>query len=122
MSINSIGGPRSLELARQLARSPRVSPTSDASAGVAQVATQATETTQPSEGSAFAEALGDLARDVNHSQHVAENAATDFAEGRSDDIHGTMIKLQEADVKLRLLGNVRNRALEAYREIMRMGA
>ncbi|MEM7605038.1 MAG: flagellar hook-basal body complex protein FliE [Myxococcota bacterium] len=70
----------------------------------------------------FAETLSDFVSDVNASQESAESASADFADGRSDDIHGTMIKLQEADIKLRLLGNVRNRALEAYREIMRMGA
>jgi flagellar hook-basal body complex protein FliE len=33
-----------------------------------------------------------------------------------------MILMQEADVSLRLAVNVRNRAIEAYREVMRMGA
>ena len=53
---------------------------------------------------------------------TAEAKAADFADGRSNDIHGTMIAMQAADVRMRLLGNVRNRALEAYREIMKMTA
>jgi flagellar hook-basal body complex protein FliE len=33
-----------------------------------------------------------------------------------------MIVMQEADISLRLAANVRNRVIEAYREVMRMGA
>lgn len=76
----------------------------------------------PIEGPSFQDALGDLVGEVDGAIKTAEQQAADFAEGRSNDIHGTMISMQEADVRLRLLGNVRNRALEAYREIMRMGA
>jgi flagellar hook-basal body complex protein FliE len=42
--------------------------------------------------------------------------------GDHQDVHGTMIAMQEADVSLRLMTSVRNRAIEAYREIMRMGS
>lgn len=112
-------GPRPLELARELAQTRR---TQTPQIGGAQgpQSTPSTEGTQ--ETSPFAETLAEFAQDVNESQQAAETAGRDFTEGRSDDIHGTMIKLQEADLKLRLFGNVRNRALEAYREIMRMGA
>lgn len=111
------GGPRPLEFARELAQNTR-SVARPASEGLALPSVSAPE---PS-SSTFGELLSEFAQDVNSSQVTAETASNDFAEGRSDDIHGTMIKLQEADVKLRLLGNVRNRALEAYREIMRMGS
>lgn len=70
----------------------------------------------------FAERLGDAVRATDLEQKRAEAASTALAEGRSDDLHGTMIALQRADVSLRLAANVRNRAIEAYREIMRMGA
>ena len=113
------GGPRPLELARELAQTARSEGASrPSSEGLSLPAVSSPE---PS-GSSFGELLSEFAQDVNSAQGAAETASNDFAEGRSDDIHGTMIKLQEADVKLRLLGNVRNRALEAYREIMRMGS
>lgn len=70
--------------------------------------------------SSFGEALRGFVGEVNGAVANAEAKSTAFAEGRSNDIHGTMISLQEADVKVRLLGNVRNRAIEAYREVMRM--
>ena len=35
-------------------------------------------------------------------------------------IHETMIALQKANISLRLLLQVRNKAMDAYREVMRM--
>ncbi|MCE5244385.1 MAG: flagellar hook-basal body complex protein FliE [Desulfobacteraceae bacterium] len=35
-------------------------------------------------------------------------------------MHETMIKIHEADISLRLLSSARNKALDAYHEIMRM--
>lgn len=116
------GGPRPLEFARELAQNTRSEGTTrPASEGLSLPSVSAPDAAERS-GSTFGDLLTEFAQDVNTAQNTAETASTDFAEGRSDDIHGTMIKLQEADVKLRLLGNVRNRALEAYREIMRMGS
>lgn len=77
---------------------------------------------QPNERSTFAEAVEGLVREADGAVRTAETKAADFADGRSNDIHGTMIAMQAADVRMRLLGNVRNRALEAYREIMKMTA
>ena len=33
-----------------------------------------------------------------------------------------MIQMQQADIQLRLAANIRNRVIEAYREVLRMGA
>jgi flagellar hook-basal body complex protein FliE len=71
--------------------------------------------------SGFTERLADAVRATDAEQKRAEAASTALAEGRSDDLHGTMLSLQRADVSLRLAANVRNRAIEAYREVMRMG-
>lgn len=70
----------------------------------------------------FADRVRDLVAETDQQNRVAESMATDFAEGRSNDIHGTMIAMQKADITFRLLANVRNRAIDAYHEIMRMGA
>lgn len=59
---------------------------------------------------------------VSQRQQVAETASVDFADGRQEDLHGTMIQLSQAEISLRLAGSVRNKVIEAYREIMRMGA
>ncbi len=77
--------------------------------------------TELSRETGFTERLADAVRATDAEQKRAEAASTALAEGRSDDLHGTMLSLQRADVSLRLAANVRNRAIEAYREVMRMG-
>lgn len=41
--------------------------------------------------------------------------------GESDDLHNLMINTQKAQISLDLVIQLRNKALEAYNEIMRMG-
>ncbi|MDD2495778.1 MAG: flagellar hook-basal body complex protein FliE [Tissierellia bacterium] len=41
--------------------------------------------------------------------------------GESDDVHNLMINTQKAEVSLDLVIQLRNKALDAYNEIMRMG-
>ena len=41
--------------------------------------------------------------------------------GESDDLHNLMINAQKAEISLDLVIQLRNKALEAYNEIMRMG-
>lgn len=70
----------------------------------------------------FAKELKSFVGEVNDYQKVAELKSENFATGRSNDIHGTMIAVEQAEISLRLLGNVRNRLVEMYREVMRMGS
>jgi flagellar hook-basal body complex protein FliE len=46
--------------------------------------------------------------------------AKDIAEGRSDDIHGTMIELSKASIETRLAVNVKDKIIDAFYEIWRM--
>lgn len=71
-------------------------------------------------GDKFAEALKSSISEVNQAQVAADRAAEQVAAGETKDLHGTMIKLEEADISLRLMVQVRNKAVEAYQEIMRM--
>ncbi len=41
--------------------------------------------------------------------------------GESDDLHNLMINAQKAELSLDLMIQLRNKALDAYNEIMRMG-
>lgn len=76
----------------------------------------------PADRSSFADAVQDFVRETDASQKSARAAADAYANGQSHDLHGTMISLSQAEISLRLLANARNRVIEAYREIMRMGA
>ena len=70
--------------------------------------------------SGFAKALENSLSAVNQKQIDADRAAEQVAVGNSKNLHETMIKLEEADISLRLMVQMRNKAVEAYQEIMRM--
>lgn len=59
-------------------------------------------------------------RDVNSVHKEADAAVAAMATGRSHNLHEMMIALDRADVSLRMVTKVRNKAVEAYQEIMRM--
>lgn len=59
-------------------------------------------------------------RALNDTQVKADTMAEQLAAGEDVELHDVMIATQEADIALRLATQLRNQALEAYREIMRM--
>jgi flagellar hook-basal body complex protein FliE len=73
-------------------------------------------------GPDFAERVEEALEEVNAVQVRAEEAAAAYANGERNDIHGTMIAIERADITFRLVSNVRSRLIEAYREVMRMGS
>jgi flagellar hook-basal body complex protein FliE len=79
-------------------------------------------TNETDSGSAktFGEALEGMLKDVNQSQLDANAAAQDIAAGRNKDIHSAVLSMEKAEIQFRLLAQVRNKVIEAYREIMRM--
>lgn len=81
-----------------------------------------TEPTGAKPPTPFVDRLTQTLEQVQSSQKTAESMASGFAEGTNNDVHGTMIAMQKADIHLRFITNVRNRVIEAYRETMRMGA
>ena len=50
---------------------------------------------------------------------AADRSIADLLQGKAA-IHETMIALQKADVSMKLLLSIRNKVIEAYREIMHM--
>ena len=73
-------------------------------------------------GPNFAEQLAQFVGGVDSTQKSAEHKAQEFAVGHQNDIHGTMIATEQAEISLHLLANVRNRVVDLYREVMRMGS
>jgi flagellar hook-basal body complex protein FliE len=77
---------------------------------------------RPAHGAAqqdFAKVLQSAVENVNRLQHEAGDAAQNLVAGQAASIHDTMIAMEKADISLRLLTQVRNKAVEAYQEIMR---
>ena len=72
------------------------------------------------EEESFGEVLKNSLNEVNRTQVAADRAAEQIAAGQTKNLHEAMIKLEEADLSLRMVVQMRNKALEAYQEIMRM--
>jgi len=58
--------------------------------------------------------------DTNTQQLDASRAAVELATGKNQNISDTMLALQKADVSFQMMLSVRNKLVEAYREVMRM--
>ena len=68
----------------------------------------------------FSEFLEAKIADTNQLQIEADQAVSAVATGRSHNLHEMMIALDRSDVSFRLMTKVRNKAVEAYQEIMRL--
>lgn len=72
------------------------------------------------EGGSFAEELKSRLGELNRLQNESEAAMQQSTVKGADNIHETMIKMEEANMGLLLLAKVRNKAIDAYHEVMRM--
>ncbi|HHV80805.1 MAG TPA: flagellar hook-basal body complex protein FliE [bacterium] len=68
----------------------------------------------------FLAVLGESIEKVNKLQLDAERMVTAFSAGEDIDIHNVMMAIERANLALSVVTEVRNRALEAYQEMMRM--
>ncbi len=57
---------------------------------------------------------------VSEYQDQADKMVIDLATGRDTNIHNTMVELEKADIALKYTVQLRNRALSAYEELMRI--
>jgi flagellar hook-basal body complex protein FliE len=71
-------------------------------------------------GAGFAQALGNAIGKVDALQTQADAQSEKLALGGGN-LHETALALEKADIALRVLSKVRNKVLEAYQEVMRMG-
>ena len=72
-------------------------------------------------GPKFGEILGKAVDEVNKLQAQADHAAEGLITGRDTNIHGTLVALEKADVSFKLMMKVRDKIVDAYREVMKMG-
>jgi flagellar hook-basal body complex protein FliE len=68
----------------------------------------------------FGQYLKDALMEVNRLEKQADNLTKKLAAGEDVDIHDVMIATEKANIALQLTIQVRNKAVEAYNEIMRM--
>jgi flagellar hook-basal body complex protein FliE len=72
------------------------------------------------DGPSFTSELGKAIGEVNSLQLQADEQATAVARGAGN-LHEMTIALEKADVAMRLAMRVRNKLVETYNDIMRMG-
>jgi len=68
----------------------------------------------------FSSVLGDIVRDVDQLQKEAEKTTDKLLSGELEDVHQVVMAMEEAQTSFKLLMEVRNKMLEAYKEVMKM--
>ncbi|NVL89805.1 MAG: flagellar hook-basal body complex protein FliE [Desulfobacterales bacterium] len=67
----------------------------------------------------FGDVIKQAIKQVNDMEIQADQSIEQLLKGEAG-VHETMMAVQKADISLRLLLQVRNKVMDAYREIMRM--
>jgi flagellar hook-basal body complex protein FliE len=70
--------------------------------------------------SSFPNVLNQLLDSAARSHNSADAAVRDMALGQTDNLHGIMLQMAQADLTFHLILEIRNRLTEAYQEIMKM--
>ena len=69
--------------------------------------------------SAFAEQLKSAIGEVNELQVDSEKAIADMATGQVKDLHQAALAINKAETSMKLMLEIRNKALNAYKELGR---
>ncbi len=90
-------------------------PNVDAPATGSQINKTLKETNQ-----SFGQVLNQALSDVNNLQQEAGKAVDRMVTGEASDLHEVMVAVEKARTSFDLLMEVRNKAIDVYRELMRM--
>jgi flagellar hook-basal body complex protein FliE len=72
----------------------------------------------PEGGDDFAKLVEGLIKDVDKAQKNSDTSMKQLATGETTNIQDVVTKLEEADVAFQLMKEVRNKLLDAYKEVM----
>ena len=72
------------------------------------------------DGGSFGKIIARAIDDVNGKMAEAGKSVEALTTGANKDIHGTMISMEKASISLQLLTQVRNKIIDAYKEVQRM--
>lgn len=64
--------------------------------------------------------FNELVAKTNELQHEADRSVEAFVTGQSRGLHEVMLAMEKSSVTFQFLSTVRNKAVDAYNEIMRM--
>jgi flagellar hook-basal body complex protein FliE len=82
--------------------------------------TAATTGTQSTSGADFASVLASSVDKLQATQKTADSLATQAATGDLKDVHDYMIASKEASLATEMVVTIKNKAVEAFNDIMRM--
>lgn len=68
----------------------------------------------------FMDMLKNGIAEVNNNMVESEKSSVDLATGKTSNIHETMLAVTKAELGFDMLVQLRNKAIEAYQEVMRM--
>lgn len=96
---------------------------SSAPASLPSVAQAVPEVGIPSapQGSDFSNALEGSLRGIDRDVQSTETLPLDILSGKIDDFHQIAVQLKSAELSFKFAMEIRNKLVDAYREIMRMG-
>lgn len=80
---------------------------------------KADATQSKQEGLDFVKVLKDSVQEVNLEQQTSEKALADMASGQVKDLHQAAIAINRAENSMKVMLEVRNKAINAYKEILR---
>jgi len=75
---------------------------------------------ESAQGTPFADALAHGLDGVEHQVQSAESLPLDLLTGKVDDFHQIAVQLKSAELSFKFAMEIRNKLVDAYREIMRM--
>ena len=70
-------------------------------------------------GRDFGDTIGDFLKAVNQDQKESAQAVNDVIQGKSENLHEAMAKLEESSLSFQLMLEIRNKLLESYQELKR---
>jgi len=85
----------------------------------AELLKQKSKVDAPSGGEAFASHLASALNEVNALQGDSEKAMADMATGQVKDLHQAALAINKAEVSMKVMLEIRNKALNAYKELGR---
>lgn len=75
---------------------------------------------QPNEVKSFDNVVGKLIKEVDHKGKVAAAETNKMLLGETDNVHQSMIAMQESGLAFNLMVEVRNKLVQSYQELMKM--
>ena len=118
--VDRIGGSGSLQREAILAALREQAKTADRVSSLAGGVVPGAQGASSAERTSFTEALGDGLASLDGQVRQAEGLGKDVVEGRVKDFAEVAARVKSADLSFKFALEIRNKLIEAYREVMRM--